>query len=177
MALNSTIKSQFLAALGEHLEFDDGEMDGLVASLCGIVTEEVTLLNERIAELESTQQAGSGKVKVKATRKGSGKTTGKKQPNAYSKFVKLASAISKGEDAEGKDIVFTPIALAADKAVARWSAAPDNLVDFSAEYRLEDLIQIVKGHDDFSNLMVASSLVWGMIPSAAKEQVTTLLTV
>jgi hypothetical protein len=167
MALNT----KFLTALSENLEFDEGEMNALLASLCAIAEQEMAPLNARIAELES----GAGpNGKVKASRKGISNTGAKKQPNAYSKFVKMASAISKGDAAE-TDITFTPCQLTADKAISRWSAAPDDLVDFTAEYKLEDLINIVKGHDSFSNLMIASSLVWNMIPPAAKEQVITIL--
>jgi len=166
MALNN----QILAALSENLEFEKGEMDALAAQLEAIVAEQVTPLHQRIAELE----AGLPNGKVKRTKATTG-NAGAKKPNSYSKFVKMASAISKGDHAKGKDISFKPSRITGDKAIARWSAAPDDLVDFAAEYKLEDLIQIVKGHDDFSNLMIASSLVWNMIPPAAKEQVTAVL--
>jgi hypothetical protein len=173
MASITALNTKFLTVLSENLEFDEGEMNGLLASLCAIAEQEMAPLNARIAELESG--AGpNGKVKVKASRKGSSNTGAKKQPNAYSRFVRWASEACKGDAAE-TDITFTPCQLTADKAISRWSAAPDDLVDFTAEYKLEDLIKIVKGHDDFSNLMIASSLVWNMIPPAAKEQVTAVL--
>ena len=175
---NTALNTRFLSALGDHLEFDKGEMDALVSTLCGLVEEQTAPLIDRIAELEANSGTQTGKVKVKTARKGSGKSgksSGPKKANDYSRFVKLASAISKGEDAEGKDISFTPTALTADKAIARWSQAPSDLIDFDTEYRLEDLIGLVKGHDSFSNLMVCSSLVWGMIPSEAKDQVIAVL--
>lgn len=177
MANTAALNTRFLSALGDHFEDTDG-MDDLVSALCALVEEETRALNDRIAELEANSGAQTGKVKVKTARKGTGKSaksSGPKKPNDYSKFVKLASAISKGVDAQGKDISFTPTPLTADKAIARWSQAPSDLVDFDTEYRLEDLIGLVKGHDSFSNLMVCSSLVWGMIPSEAKDQVIAVL--
>ena len=168
MALNAKI----LAILADSLEFDDGEMDGLVTALVGIVNEQTAPLNERIAELEAASTAAP-KVK-KAAKKASGGA--KKAPNAYSKFVKVASAISKDEAEDGiKDIAFTPTAPTADKAVARWSSAPADLIDFTAECTLEHLIKTIKGCDEFSNLMVASSLAWNMIPDTQKTEITTAI--
>ena len=168
MALNTKI----LAILADSLEFDDGEMDGLVTALVGIVNEQTAPLNERIAELEAASTAAP-KVK-KATKKASGGA--KKAPNAYSKFVKVASAISKDDLEDGiKDITFTPTAPTADKAVARWSSAPADLIDFTAECTLEHLIKTIKGCDEFSNLMVASSLAWNMIPDTQKNEITTAI--
>ena len=169
MALNTKI----LAILADSLEFDDGEMDGLVKALVGIVNEQTAPLTERIAELEATTLAAPVKVTKKAKAKGSGK--GNKKPNAYSKFVKAASSMCKGEQAEGKDIIFTPIAPTAEKAVARWQSAPDGLIDFAQECTLEHLIKTIKECDAFSNLMVASSLAWNMLPEETKTELTAIL--
>lgn len=167
MALNAKI----LAILADSLEFDDGEMDGLVTALVGIVNEQTAQLTERIAELEAASTVAP-KVK-KATKKASG---AKKAPNAYSKFVKAASSICKDEHVEAKDIAFTPAAPTAEKAVARWASAPADLIDFTTECTLEHLIKTIKGCEEFSNLMVASSLAWNMIPDTQKTEITTAIT-
>ena len=174
MASVTALPERILATLDDTLAFEDGDMDGLVTELTSIVqasvNEQTAALNERIAELEAELKAGLPNGKVKRTKgKGTAAKTGKK-PNTYSRFVRWASEACKGDAAE-TGIAFTPCKLTVNKAISRWSAAPDDLVDFTAEYKLEDLIKIVKGHDSFSNLMIASSLVWNMIPPAAKEQV------
>lgn len=176
MALNQEI----LAILADNLEFDDGEMDALVAQLAGIVSEEMKPLLERIAELETLADGGSGgasKPKVRRGKKTANPTgTGaKKTPNAYSKFVKAASSIVKDEDVPCKSLSFKPQEPTADKAISRWAAAPSGAIDFGAECTLEDLVKSIKNIDEFSNLMVASSLAWNMIPDSAKQELTTIL--
>lgn len=164
MALNAKI----LASLADSLEFEDGEMDGLVTAIVAIVNEQTAPLNERIAELEAASTAAP-KVK-KAAKKAPGGA--KKAPNAYSKFVKAASSICKDENVEAKDIAFTPNEPTAEKALARWASAPADLIDFTTECTLEHLIKTIKGCDEFGNLMVASSLAWSMIPDTQKTQIT-----
>ena len=166
MALNAKI----LASLADALEFEDGEMDGLVTTIVAIINEQTAPLTERIAELEATSTAAP-KVE-KATRKASG---GAKKANAYSKFVTAASSICKDEHVEAKDIAFTPNAPTAEKALARWASAPADLIDFTSECTLEHLIKTIKGCDEFSNLMVASSLAWNMIPDTQKTEITSAI--
>ena len=184
MALND----QILAILADNLEFDDGEMDALVAQLAGIVSEQVIKetdvlikpLQKRIAELETALADGGdsgSKPKVKRGKKTATATgTGaKKTPNAYSKFVKAASSIVKDEDVNCKSLRFTPQEPTADKAISRWASAPSGAIDFGTECTLEDLIKSIKNIDEFSNLMVASSLAWNMIPDSAKQELTNIL--
>ena len=48
-----TLTAKILATLADSLEFEDGEMDGLVTALVAIVNEQTAPLTERIAELEA----------------------------------------------------------------------------------------------------------------------------
>ena len=176
----ASLNPKILAILADNLEFDDGEMDALVAQLAGIVSEQVKPLEERIAELETALADGGdsgSKPKVKRGKKTATATgTGaKKTPNAYSKFVKAASSIVKDEDVNCKSLRFTPQEPTADKAISRWASAPSGAIDFGAECTLEDLIKSIKNIDEFSNLMVASSLAWNMIPDSAKQELTNIL--
>ena len=178
MAFNAKI----LAALNETLEFEDGEMDeqleALVGQLAGIVSEQVKPLEERIAELETALADGGNsgsKPKVKRGKKTATGTGPKKTANAYSRFVKAASSIVKDEDVPCKSLKLKPQEPTADKAISRWATAPSDAIDFGAECTLEDLVKSIKNIDEFSNLMVASSLAWNMIPDSAKQELTSIL--
>ena len=182
MALND----QILAILAENLEFDDGEMDALVAQLAdivaGVVIKETDVLikplQKRIAELETALADGGNsgsKPKVKRGKKTATGTGPKKTANAYSRFVKAASSIVKDEDVPCKSLKLKPQEPTADKAISRWAAAPSDAIDFGAECTLEDLVKSIKNIDEFSNLMVASSLAWNMIPDSAKQELTSIL--
>lgn len=178
MAFNAKI----LTALNETLEFEDGEMDeqleALVGQLAGIVSEQVKPLEERIAELETALADGGNsgsKPKVKRGKKTATGTGPKKTANAYSRFVKAASSIVKDEDVPCKSLKLKPQEPTADKAISRWAAAPSDAINFGAECTLEDLVKSIKNIDEFSNLMVASSLAWNMIPDSAKQELTSIL--
>ena len=181
MAFNASLDARILAILADNLEFDDGEMDALVAQLAGIVSEEMKPLLERIAELETLADGGSGGASKPKVRRGkktanpTGGTGAKKTPNAYSKFVKAASSIVKDEDVPCGRYSFKPQEPTAEKAISRWAAAPPGAIDFGAECTLEDLVKSIKNIDEFSNLMVASSLAWNMIPDSAKQELTNIL--
>jgi hypothetical protein len=185
------------------LQFQGNEMDGLLKLLSDSAEKNYRERTERpppppgapttkVKSSRKTREDGDRQLRKERKTK-----TGPSKPNNYSKFVRLVAGISQydapcllnGEWNAGTgvgrlgelglsctEITFTPAPITGDKAKAHWDtdSLRSSRPDVDSEITLETLIRVVKDHPPFNNLMIASSLVWNMIPSSAKQQVTEL---
>jgi hypothetical protein len=177
------LTNELLEIIKANLEVDDDDEDDY-CDLAKLLSE---CAEKHYRDREEEEQWAQETVKRKTRtlrkeRKEQGKTTGKTGPNSYSKFVRLVAGICQSDpgtllnaewNKDYTDITFTPAPPTGDKAKARWDSAAELRIH-PTEISIENLIRIVKNHPPFSNLMIASSLVWNMIPSSTKQQVTDL---